>query len=124
MLSSAASDQELNLQPLSRKEEKSVLRGLEVARGRGDIFFAQLEEPTLVELRSYLTEHLEDKAPHVVHFDGHGLFGQRCPNSECGAMNGGTKSRRCRKCDTELPLPQGYLVFEDEDGDANYSYFK
>ncbi|MDE5080761.1 MAG: hypothetical protein O4808_06635 [Trichodesmium sp. St17_bin3_1_1] len=60
----------------------------------------------------------------MVHFDGHGLFGQRCPNSECGAMNGGTKSRRCRKCETELPLPQGYLVFEDEDGDANYSYFK
>ena len=120
LVSSAASDQELNLQPLSRKEQKAVLKGLEVARGRGDIFFAQLEEPTLAELRSYLTEHRGDKAPHVIHFDGHGLFGQRCPNSECGAMNGGTKSRRCRKCDTELPLPQGYLVFEDEDGDADY----
>ena len=119
-MSSAASAQELNLQPLSRKEEKSVLRGLEVARGRGDIFFAQLEEPTWAELRGYLTEHRGDKAPHVIHFDGHGLFGQRCPNSECGAMNGGTKSRRCRKCGTELPLPQGYLVFEDEDGDADY----
>ena len=120
LVSSAASDQELNLQPLSRKEQKAVLKGLEVARGRGDIFLAQLEEPTLAELRGYLTEHRGDKAPHVIHFDGHGLFGQRCPNSECGAMNGGTKSRRCRKCETELPLPQGYLVFEDEDGDADY----
>ena len=120
LVSSAASDQELNLQPLSRKEQKAVLKGLKKARDRGDIFFAQLKEPTLDELRNYLTEHRGDKGPHVIHFDGHGLFGQRCPNSECGAMNGGTKSGRCRKCGTELPLPQGYLVFEDEDGDADY----
>ena len=46
LVSSAASDHKLNLQPLSRKEQKAVLKGLEVARGRGDIFLAQLEEPT------------------------------------------------------------------------------
>ncbi|NEP90958.1 MAG: CHAT domain-containing protein [Okeania sp. SIO2C2] len=120
LVSSGASDQELNLGLLSKKEQKAVIKGLKTASERGDISLEQLEEGTFAELRTYLMEHRGDKAPHVLHFDGHGLFGKPCPNPKCGAMNAGTKLQRCRKCKTELPSAQGYLVFEDEDGDADY----
>jgi len=122
LVSSAAYDEELNLKRLLPKEQKAVRKGLEVASGRGDIFLEELEEPTFAELRTYLTEHPGDKAPHVLHFDGHGLFGKRCRNPTFRAMNKGTKAKfqQCRKCNAELPSPQGYLVFEDDDGNADY----
>ncbi|MDY6806172.1 MAG: tetratricopeptide repeat protein [Cyanobacteriota bacterium] len=120
LVSSAASDSELDLKRLTRKEQKAVRKGLETASGRGDISLNKLEEPTLAELRAYLSEPPGDKGPHVLHFDGHGLFGKRCPNPECRAMNPGPNAEGCRKCNTQLPSPQGYLVFEDEDGDAHY----
>ena len=106
LVSSAAYDEELNFKGLSPKEQKAVRKGLEVASGRGDIFLEELEEPTFAELRTYLTEHPGDKAPHVLHFDGHGLFGKRCRNPECRAMNKGpnAKFQRCRKCNA---LPHG-----------------
>ena len=118
LVSSAASDSELNLNPLSGKEQKAIRKGLKVASDRGDISLEQLPEPTFAELRTYLAERPGDKAPHVLHFDGHGLYGKRC--QECGAMNKGSKPPRCRKCNAELPPPRGYLVFEDEDGGADY----
>lgn len=118
LVSSAASDSELNLNPLSGKEQKAIRKGLKVASDRGDIALEQLQEPTFAELRTYLAERPGDKAPHVLHFDGHGFYGKRC--QQCGAMNKGTKPPRCRKCNAELPPPRGYLVFEDEDGGADY----
>lgn len=111
-------DEEVDLKPLSKKEQKAVLKGLKTADARKDISLDKLEEPTFADLRTYLTEHPGDKAPHVLHFDGHGLFGKRC--RECGTINKGPGVERCRNCNAELPSPQGYLVFEDEDGDADY----
>ncbi len=118
LISSGASDEKLHLKPLSKKEQKAVLKGLKTASEKGDISLEQLEEAIFADLRTYLTEHPGEKAPHVLHFDGHGLFGKRC--RECGTMNKGTVVERCRNCHAELPSPQGYLVFEDEDGDVHY----
>jgi CHASE2 domain-containing sensor protein len=56
----------------------------------------------------------------VLHFDGHGLFGKRCPNEQCRAMHKGIKVARCKLCNTELREAQGYLVFESEEGDPDY----
>ena len=61
----------------------------------------------------------------MLHFDGHGVFGKRCLNSECRTFHGNLKLEKCKKCGTALSAPQGYLLFEpDEDEDdereANY----
>jgi tetratricopeptide (TPR) repeat protein len=118
LVSSAASDEELGLKPLPREEQKAVGKGLETAINSGHISLYKLEEATFAKLEHYLTEHRGEQAPHVLHFDGHGLFGKCC--RKCGTINSGPVMQRCRNCNAELPSSQGYLVFENKDGDADY----
>ncbi|MEP0853618.1 MULTISPECIES: tetratricopeptide repeat protein [Cyanophyceae] len=120
LVSSAASDSELGLKPLSKREQQAIRKGLEKASDAEHICLRELEYPTFNELRTYLTENRGKEAPHVLHFDGHGLFGKRC--QQCGAMYKGIKVERCKKetCLAPLPEPQGYLVFENEEGEADY----
>jgi tetratricopeptide (TPR) repeat protein len=121
LVSSAAFDLEQGLNPLTKREQQAVRKGLKSASEAGYICLAKLEESaTLNELRAYLTEHQGKDAPHVLHFDGHGLFGKRCSNPECRTIHLGIKVERCRECNTELPEPQGYLVFEHEESEADY----
>jgi CHAT domain-containing protein len=120
LLSSAAFDLEQGLKPLTKKEQQAIHKGLGKASEAGLICLAELEYATVNELRAYLTEHQGEKAPHVLHFDGHGLFGKRCPNPQCSTIHKGIKTERCRKCNTELLDPQGYLVFENEEGEPDY----
>ncbi|WP_293017847.1 tetratricopeptide repeat protein [Moorena sp. SIO3I8] len=120
LVSSAACDSDLGLKPLSKQEQQAIRDGLEKASVAGHIRLSELSYPTLKELRAYLTEYQGDKAPQVLHFDGHGLFGKRCSNQKCRTMHKGIKRERCRACKALLPEPQGYLVFEDEYGRADY----
>ncbi|MEW5861334.1 MAG: tetratricopeptide repeat protein [Cyanobacteriota bacterium] len=120
LVSSAAFDSQMGLKRLSKQEQQAIRKGLEKASDAGHICLRELEYPTFNELRTYLTENRGKEAPHVLHFDGHGLFGKRC--QQCGAMYKGIKVERCKKeaCLAPLPEPQGYLVFEDEEGEADY----
>ncbi|MGK7903030.1 MAG: GUN4 domain-containing protein [Hormoscilla sp.] len=124
VVSSSAGDDRLGLKRLPgnrqnpQGELRSIRKGLETARNKGHISLEELPNPTFGELRKYLTDHPGNNAPHVLHFDGHGLFGKRCQH--CQTMHSGTIPQQCRKCNAELPSPQGYLVFEDEDGNADY----
>ncbi|MCA1990590.1 MAG: CHAT domain-containing protein [Coleofasciculus sp. S288] len=120
LVSSAAFDSQMGLKRLSKQEQQAIRKGLEKASDAGHISLRELEYPTFNELRTYLTENRGKEAPHVLHFDGHGLFGKRC--QQCGAMHKGIKVERCKKeaCLAPLPDPQGYLVFEDEEGEADY----
>ncbi|MEP0755217.1 tetratricopeptide repeat protein [Trichocoleus sp. Lan] len=120
LVSSAAFDSQLGLKRLSQQEQQAIRKGLEKASDAGHICLRELEYSTFNELRTYLTENRDKEAPHVLHFDGHGLFGKRC--QQCGAMYKGIKLERCKKeaCLAPLPEPQGYLVFEDEEGEADY----
>lgn len=120
LISSAACDPELGLNRLSKKEQLAIYNGLEKASDAGDIRLFELPYPTLKELRAYLTQHQGNEAPQVLHFDGHGLFGQRCSNPQCRTMHKSTKREQCRACNAQLPAPQGYLVFEDEFGRPDY----
>lgn len=118
LLSSTASDVELGLKTLGEQETQAIYQGLEKARNDGHINVVQLKEATRDKLRAYLTEHRQEDAPHVLHFDGHGLFGKCC--STCRTMYKGNKILNCRKCNTELSEARGYLVFEDGKGGADY----
>jgi CHASE2 domain-containing sensor protein len=119
-VSSGAFDIEQGLKKLSKQEQEAVRQGLEKAQAKGYIQLTELEYSTIRYLRAYLTEHRGDEAPHVLHFDGHGLFGKRCPNEQCRAIHKGIKVERCRLCGTELRDAQGYLAFESEDGKPDY----
>jgi hypothetical protein len=118
LISSEADDSALGLQPLSKKERQAIRQGLKTAQEKQQIDLIPLEAATLNTLRAYLTENTGDKSPHVIHFDGHGLFGQKCQS--CGTMHKTTRKENCKNCDAPLPEPQGYLLFEDEDGEPNY----
>ncbi|WP_179077053.1 CHAT domain-containing protein [Nostoc sp. C057] len=120
LVSSAAFDLDRGIQPLNKKEQQAISKGLKKASEAGLIRLAELEYATVNELRTYLTEHRGEDAPHVIHFDGHGLFGKRCPNRECQFINQGIKVQQCRKCNTQLLDPQGYLLFEDEESKPDY----
>ncbi|MEH2146787.1 CHASE2 domain-containing protein [Nostoc sp.] len=125
LISSAASDPENALEKLPQQEQLAVRRGLGIAEKEGHIRLVELKPPTLKALRDYLTEHRNETAPHVIHFDGHGLFGKCCNNTLdngqlCRTIHKGIKINNCQRCHTSLPEPQGYLVFEDETGKPNY----
>ncbi len=120
LVSSAAFDPDQELKQLSIQEQQAIHQGLNNAQQTGHIRLFKLEHATRNQLRVYLTEHRGDEAPHVLHFDGHGLFGKRCPNEQCRTIHKGIKIDRCRVCNTALPEALGYLVFEDEDGKPDY----
>lgn len=120
LISSAAFDKELELEKLSKKEQQAIYKGLEAASEAGSIHLDELDYPTVDELRKYLTEHQGKNAPHVVHFDGHGIFGKRCQNQNCSAIVKSISATHCNKCSTELPKAQGYLAFEGEGDKPDY----
>ena len=125
LVSSRASDEENGLGRLSEKEHEAVKKGLEKSQEDGHIRFSVPKRASFKALEVYLDEHSKDKAPHILHFDGHGVFGKRCLNSECLTFHGNLNLTQCKKCKTALSPSQGYLLFEpDEDEDdereANY----
>jgi CHAT domain-containing protein len=119
LISSGASDKSLGLNPLPKKERAVIAETLTTAIANQKIRLTELSEATLDELSAYLTKSTGENAPHLLHFDGHGLFGKRCTNPECRTMHKGTRET-CKSCGVLLPKAQGYLVFEDEYGDPDY----
>ncbi len=120
LVSSAAFDADQGLKKLSKQEQQAIALGLEKAQTYGHIKLVQLEFATIQCLRTYLTEHQGIDAPHVLHFDGHGLFGKRCLNEQCRTIHKGIKVERCKVCNTPLPESQGYLAFETDAGLPDY----
>lgn len=105
---------------LPKQEQQALHEALKKAEQEGHIHLDQLDHATIDTLRTYLTQHRGNKAPHVFHFDGHGFFGQRCNNELCRKINKGAKADSCQSCGTPLSEYQGYLLFEDKAGGANY----
>jgi len=69
-----------------------------------------LRPPTVEGLRSEILSGYE-----IVHFDGHGALGRRCPN--CGALHP-PQEKKCDLCTALLEDEEvkGYFAFEREDG--------
>jgi hypothetical protein len=121
LISSQASDAGLGLKPLTQQEQSAIREGISQAEKNGLIKLTRLALPTQRDLRNYLSSlSSSDSIPHVLHFDGHGIFGKRCVNQECRTMHKGIKTERCSKCKQKLPEAEGYLVFEDGKGGPDY----
>ena len=123
LISSQASDESLGLKPLTQQEQIAIREGIFQAERNGLIRLTRLPLPTQRDLRNHLSSlSSSDSIPHILHFDGHGVFGKRCVNQECRTMHKGIKAERCSnsECGQKLPDAEGYLVFEDGKGGPDY----
>jgi CHAT domain-containing protein len=120
LVSSKAFDKDNKLDPLPEQEQQAIREALKAAEQEKRICLYQLENATFDELRTYLTQHRGNKAPHVFHFDGHGWFGKRCNNYGCRRIHRDAKADSCKICGGPLSEFQGYLLFEDKAGGAHY----
>ncbi|MEC4813405.1 MAG: CHAT domain-containing protein [Scytonema sp. PMC 1069.18] len=120
LISSAAFDLENKLKPFSSSEQQAIRKGIDKAKRKKLVSLTKLKMAKFNELRVYLTENRDNKAPHVIHFDGHGIYGKRCTFDKCRKINPGIKIEKCKWCGSSLTSPEGYLIFEDDEGQADY----
>jgi hypothetical protein len=123
LISPTVSYQTLESNIASERKAQSAIRNvLKKARDDKYINFEELKPATHKELIDYLNQHQGDNAPHVLHFYGHGLFGRVCKNCRQTYTGSEISTEECttRRCWQKLPNPQGYLVFEDEEGNPDY----
>ncbi|NEP02586.1 MAG: CHAT domain-containing protein [Symploca sp. SIO2E9] len=118
LISSDAGDERMKLDSLPDDERKAIASGLQQTQEQGAIQLEILESPTLNALRRRLLQRQRAAVPHVLHFDGHGFFGKRCNQVGCGKAY----KQSATQCECGAPLgeAQGYLVFEDSVGKADY----
>lgn len=102
-----------NVAFLPSNEQEAMQRTLEALQEQHLLDVQPLDQPTFAALEDYLSSH----DIHLLHFDGHGQFGRRCPN--CSAVNL-AHYKRCQngECGHDLSDvdPSGYLSFEQDNG--------
>ena len=110
----------MGLQPLPSTEQEAIAIGLQHAQKQGNIQLEILDSPTLNALRKRLLERAmyTVPVPNVLHFDGHGFFGKRC--NQAGCRKAHKQNKTYCECGAPLAADQGYLVFEQLDGNADY----
>jgi hypothetical protein len=118
LISCGAGDERMGLKSLPSVERDAIASELQQAQEQGIIQLEILEPPTWKAFRRRLLQRQTGTVPHVMHFDGHAFFGKRCNEAGCRkAYKQGTT--QC-ECGAPLGEPQGYLVFEQPDGTADY----
>jgi len=120
LISPRAEDAAQGLAKLSDTEQQAIRIGLSKAEAEGWVVLEPLPKATLKALSANLSQRTEIQMPQVLHFDGHGLFGKRCVNPQCGQIHAGTKVDRCQNCGQQLSDATGFLLFEDEQGSPDY----
>ncbi len=129
LISSSASEKDN--QKLKNKE-LIIRNGLKKAEQEGQAcllnwYELSQEKPTYKRLSDYLIDNINEKEtlPDIIHFDGHGVFKKQCKNLYC-PENGSNKifypthRKRCTYCKTPLNKPEGFLLFEDDEGKPDY----
>ena len=129
LISSSASEKDS--QKLKNKE-LFIRNGLKKAEEEGHArllnwYELGKEKPTRKRLSDYLTDNIneKEKLPDIIHFDGHGAFKKQCKNPYCPEKNTHkifypTNRKRCTYCKTPLSKPEGFLLFEDNEGNPDY----
>ncbi|HUS75109.1 MAG TPA: CHAT domain-containing protein [Methanothrix sp.] len=99
----------LDLPDLPNLADQWALQG-GLRRVQAPAYLKMLRPPTVEGFRSEILNGYD-----IVHFDGHGDFGLRCPN--CGGLNLARK-KKCERCECLLDGQEakGYFAFEREDG--------
>lgn len=120
LISPRTEDDGHGIAKLSDVEQLAIRTGLSKAKAKGLIELETLPKPTLKALSADLSQRSETLMPQVLHFDGHGLFGKRCVNLQCGRIHAGIKGEYCQTCGQALSEPTGFLLFEDEQGGVDY----
>ncbi|BAZ12527.1 putative Chase2 sensor protein [Calothrix sp. NIES-4071] len=122
LVSSKAFDLDNNLKKFDSGEQEAIRRGIAKVQRDKLVYLSKCKINKFNELRTYLTENKNKKIPHIIHFDGHGMYGRACTNQLCGKINSGVKVSKCKQCNSDLHSPQGYLLFESESdkGTADY----
>jgi formylglycine-generating enzyme required for sulfatase activity len=118
LISSGVGDDRMGLKSLPSLEREAIASGLQQAQKQEAIQLEILESPTSNALRRRLLQRQTAAVPHVLHFDGHGFFGKRC--NEAGCRKAYKQGATQCECGAPLGEPQGYLVFEQSDGTADY----
>ncbi|MCX6678546.1 MAG: tetratricopeptide repeat protein [Methanothrix sp.] len=79
-------------------------------RVQAPAFLKMLRPPAVEGFRTEILNGYD-----IVHFDGHGALGRRCPN--CGALHS-PQEKKCEHCTALLEDEEakGYFAFEKEDG--------
>jgi hypothetical protein len=107
LVSLYAHDDTLGLKEIPQAEHNAIEASLHTAE------VILLETPPLSSFRDF-GRYLStcNPLPHIIHFDGHGLFGKKC---KCGRFSTDRKEMQCGNCQEYLDDPQGYLLFKGED---------
>lgn len=77
------------------------------------------EKPCINNLNHYIANNLNaDNSGYslVVNFYGHGIFKKICTTSNCSHPKCDVSDKYCSECNKELGEPQGYLLFQENDG--------
>ncbi|MEB3180360.1 MAG: CHAT domain-containing protein [Nostocaceae cyanobacterium] len=118
LISSGAGDERMGLKSLPSLEREAIASELQQAHKQEVIQLEILQPPTWKALRRRLLQRQTVAVPHVLHFDGHGFFGKRC--NEAGCRKAYKQGATQCECGAPLGEPQGYLVFGQLDGTADY----
>ncbi|RUT00802.1 hypothetical protein DSM106972_072110 [Dulcicalothrix desertica PCC 7102] len=120
LVSSRAFDSNNDLKQFPSSEQEAIRKGIAKAQRQKFVSLSKRKINKFNEFRTYLTENKNKKIPHIIHFDGHGMYGRACTNQLCRKINSGVKVSKCKYCNSDLSSPQGYLLFESDEGTADY----
>ncbi len=116
LVSSRAREQRLGLKPLPDDERQLIQASLKSAGNDASSKLTVLPDGKFETFKSKLRDCPPAFLPQVLHFDGHGLYGQRC--TRCGQLHNSVGEEFCslrRGCEGLLDSAKGFLLFE---GDA------
>ena len=119
LVSSRASDKRLGLKPLPDDERQVTQASLKPTKNDASSKLTILPDGKFETLKRNLSDCPPAFLPQVLHFDGHGLYGQRC--SRCGQLHNSVGGEFCtvRGCGGLLARAQGFLIFEGDAGKAD-----
>lgn len=95
-------------------QETAVQTGMAALMDAGQVAYQTLNPPTWAAL----TKKLRHEKFDIVHFDGHGSFARECPVCAIAHYPSQEKCVNCQ-ADMRKAKPQGYLHFEDAQGELD-----